>query len=276
MCLNSWLFVRNIGCVCEVLLHSDRSPHVLMKPFSYVNWNVSLRRRFSDKRPPYFIVLYLTDEGEHTTLYKNVYITAQNSIHVWSLIMLYFSHTRMHTCTQHTHTHIHTYTHTHTLYTCTHARTHTHTHTHVHVHTHACTHACTHTHTQKKEGGHERGVVIGEGFSYAGKSRVKFQKCGFKGQWSLKMVVLHQRFCCTTSVIWSWFLYTSWFVSGFFNSRTRPSCQGVIEHKGVNLRLKYVTQVQQQRPESATVTLIWTSFYFKVVIHQDTLLSFSL
>ena len=167
MCLNSWLFVRNIGCVCEVLLHSDRSPHVLMKPFSYVNWNVSLRRRFSDKRPPYFIVLYLTDEGEHTTLYKNVYITAQNSIHVWSLIMLYFSHTRMHTCTQHTHTH--TYTHTHTHILSTHARTHAHTHTHMCMYTHMHAHTHAHTHTQKKKKGVmkeawllERGSVMRE------------------------------------------------------------------------------------------------------------------
>ena len=35
-------------------------------------------------------------------------------------------------------------------------------------------------------------------------------------------------------------------------------------HKGVNLRSKYVTQVQQQRPESPTVTLTWHACKYKV------------
>ena len=35
-------------------------------------------------------------------------------------------------------------------------------------------------------------------------------------------------------------------------------------HKGVNQCLKYVTQVQQQRPESSTVTLTWHACKYKV------------
>ena len=35
-------------------------------------------------------------------------------------------------------------------------------------------------------------------------------------------------------------------------------------HKGVNSRCKYVTQVQQQRPESPTVTLTWHACKYKV------------
>ena len=34
-------------------------------------------------------------------------------------------------------------------------------------------------------------------------------------------------------------------------------------HKGVNQRSKYVTQVQQQRPESPTVTLTWHARKYK-------------
>ena len=40
-------------------------------------------------------------------------------------------------------------------------------------------------------------------------------------------------------------------------------------HKGVNLRSKYVTQVQQQRPESPTVTLTRHACTYKVhELHQ--------
>ena len=35
-------------------------------------------------------------------------------------------------------------------------------------------------------------------------------------------------------------------------------------HKGVNQRSKYVTQVQQQRPESSAVTLIWHACKYEV------------
>ena len=35
-------------------------------------------------------------------------------------------------------------------------------------------------------------------------------------------------------------------------------------HKGVNQRSKYITQVQQQRPESPTVTLTWHACKYKV------------
>ena len=35
-------------------------------------------------------------------------------------------------------------------------------------------------------------------------------------------------------------------------------------HKGVNQRSKYVTEVQQQRPESPTVTLTWHACKYKV------------
>ena len=35
-------------------------------------------------------------------------------------------------------------------------------------------------------------------------------------------------------------------------------------HKGVNWRWKYGTQVQQQRPESPTVTLTWHACKYKV------------
>ena len=40
-------------------------------------------------------------------------------------------------------------------------------------------------------------------------------------------------------------------------------------HKGVNQRSKYVIQVQQQRPESPTVTLTWHTCNYKVHrLHQ--------
>ena len=40
-------------------------------------------------------------------------------------------------------------------------------------------------------------------------------------------------------------------------------------HRGDNQRSKYVTQVQQQRPESPTVTLIWHACKYKVhKLHQ--------
>ena len=40
-------------------------------------------------------------------------------------------------------------------------------------------------------------------------------------------------------------------------------------HKAVNQRLKYVTQVQQQRPESSAVTLTWHACKYKVhKLHQ--------
>ena len=40
-------------------------------------------------------------------------------------------------------------------------------------------------------------------------------------------------------------------------------------HKGVNQRSKYVTQVQHQRPESPTITLIWHACKYKVhKLHQ--------
>ena len=40
-------------------------------------------------------------------------------------------------------------------------------------------------------------------------------------------------------------------------------------HKGVNYRSKYLTQVQQQRPESPTVTLTWHACKYKVhKLHQ--------
>ena len=35
-------------------------------------------------------------------------------------------------------------------------------------------------------------------------------------------------------------------------------------HKGVNYRSKYVTQTQQQRPESPTVTPAWHVYKYKV------------
>ena len=37
-----------------------------------------------------------------------------------------------------------------------------------------------------------------------------------------------------------------------------------IDTQGVNLRSKYVTQVQQQRPESPTVTFTWHAYKYKV------------
>ena len=40
-------------------------------------------------------------------------------------------------------------------------------------------------------------------------------------------------------------------------------------HKGVNLRSKYVTQGQQQRPESPTVTLTWHACKYKVHTFQQ-------
>ena len=41
------------------------------------------------------------------------------------------------------------------------------------------------------------------------------------------------------------------------------------QHKGVNQRSKYVTQVQQERPESPTVTLTWHACKYKVhKLHQ--------
>ena len=40
-------------------------------------------------------------------------------------------------------------------------------------------------------------------------------------------------------------------------------------NKGVNLRSKYVTYVQQQRPESPTVTLTWHACKYKVHTFQQ-------
>ena len=39
-------------------------------------------------------------------------------------------------------------------------------------------------------------------------------------------------------------------------------------HKGVNQRSKYITQVQQQRPESPTVTLTWHASKYIYKVHE--------
>ena len=45
-------------------------------------------------------------------------------------------------------------------------------------------------------------------------------------------------------------------------------------NKGVNSRSKYITQVQQQRPESPTVTLTWHTCKYKVhKLHQRYILN---
>ena len=45
-------------------------------------------------------------------------------------------------------------------------------------------------------------------------------------------------------------------------------------NKGVNLRSKYITQVQQQRPESPTVTLTWHACKYNVQkLHQRYILN---
>ena len=47
------------------------------------------------------------------------------------------------------------------------------------------------------------------------------------------------------------------------------------QHKGVKKRSKYVTRVQQQRPESPTVTLTWHACKYKVhKLHQRYMLNF--
>ena len=58
-----------------------------------------------------YIALYLTNKGEHTTLYKinnNIYIKTfkKNYIIIWYSL---HTHTHMHT-DAHTHTHAHTHT----------------------------------------------------------------------------------------------------------------------------------------------------------------------
>ena len=47
-------------------------------------------------------------------------------------------------------------------------------------------------------------------------------------------------------------------------------------NKGVNQSSKYITQVQQQRPQSPTVTLIWHSCKYNVPsLHQRDILIYS-
>ena len=49
-----------------------------------------------------------------------------------------------------------------------------------------------------------------------------------------------------------------------------------INTKGVNYRSKYVTQVQQQRPESPSVTLTWHACKHKVhILHHRYMLVYS-
>ena len=52
-------------------------------------------------------------------------------------------------------------------------------------------------------------------------------------------------------------------------SMLEKTCAVESTHKGVNQCSKYVTQVQQQRPESPTVTLTWHACKYKVhKLHQ--------
>ena len=58
-----------------------------------------------------YIMLYLTNKGEHTTLYKinkRVYIKTSNKLYIYIVIILYslHMHTHTHTCV-HTHTWVH-------------------------------------------------------------------------------------------------------------------------------------------------------------------------
>ena len=57
----------------------------------------------------------------------------------------------------------------------------------------------------------------------------------------------------------------------FINLKQNDAQSARVEstHKGVNQHSKYATQVQQQRPESPSVTLIWHAYKYKVhKVHQ--------
>ena len=58
----------------------------------------------------------------------------------------------------------------------------------------------------------------------------------------------------------------------FYSEQHAPNLYGDklnLTDKAVNWRSKYITQVQQQRPESPTVTLTWHAYNYKVhKLHQ--------
>ena len=56
-----------------------------------------------------------------------------------------------------------------------------------------------------------------------------------------------------------------WFCTNLKQNETQGARSAAEStHKGVNQRSKYVTQAQQQRPESPTVTLTWNACKYKV------------
>ena len=64
-------------------------------------------------------------------------------------------------------------------------------------------------------------------------------------------------------------LFFSTMLKTLFADLARQAPTRESTHKGVNQRSKYVTQVQQQRPESPRVTLTWHACKYKIhKLHQ--------